>query len=223
MISFRTSLLGTLLVFAAVGSSCSSIQVTNDFDTTVDFPAIRTARWAPSMRDDERGSGEGADIDRRRVETAITSLLPTRGVNFVGDDAGAADCWVRFAFAYRKRQTVSQIVRHDPFYYGFGCGFGPGFRGYAYPGRRGFRRGFRGYYSPAWHYGAGFGFAATDTFIREYDVERLQIEFVNTSTKKVVWWGAAEDELVADADPAARDARIRKMVGLILEQFPPRD
>ncbi|WP_295470684.1 DUF4136 domain-containing protein [uncultured Pseudomonas sp.] len=80
-------------------------------------------------------------------------------------------------------------------------------------------------YGGGWGPWGGYGYwgapMATETRSVDYKVSTLQIDLFDGKDGKLVWRGSTERIQDNPADPAARDAAIRKTVAKILEQYPP--
>lgn len=61
----------------------------------------------------------------------------------------------------------------------------------------------------------------TQTYVHEFEVGTLMLDVLHRRNKELIWRGTAQAEVVPDATPAEREARIREGVRRILERFPP--
>lgn len=108
-------LLGIVLI-----SACSSIKVTTDYDTHVDFSTYKTfAFYKPSI-----DKSEVSDLDKKRILRALETELLAQGFT----KADNPDLLVSFFTKSRERVDVNQNN------IGFGWGYGWGWNPWMYGG-----------------------------------------------------------------------------------------
>lgn len=183
----------TLLMIAIIGA-CSGIQVNQDYEPTTDFGRYRTFAWAP---DPSPGSGHvliDSPLMDRRIRAAIETTLTARGYPQV--ETGRPDFFVTYQLVVRTRIEVNT----------FGPAFGWG--GYPY--------GHWGYPYPSW---GGIDYT---TFVDQYDVGTLIIDFTDAETQQLFWRGIGSRRVSQQATPEKTTAMINQTVSEILAQYPPR-
>ena len=67
-----------------------------------------------------------------------------------------------------------------------------------------------------------WGWGGRDIDVSNYEEGTLIIDFVDAQTKELVWRGAGSVALDSSTDPQKSEELIRKVVGKILSQYPPR-
>jgi len=78
------------------------------------------------------------------------------------------------------------------------------------------------YYGYGWNrWRAGGGVWTSDSYVDEYTQGTLILDVVDRASNELVWRGAAEGRIDADASPDERERTVRDAVNMILEQFPP--
>lgn len=104
-----------LLIFSSVLiTSCSSIKVTSDYDTKVDFNQYNTfAFYKPGI-----DKAEISDLDKKRILRAIETELMTKG--FIKSEN--PDLLVSIFTKSREKVNINQ---NNNFGYGFGWGWNP--------------------------------------------------------------------------------------------------
>ncbi|MDG6777095.1 DUF4136 domain-containing protein [Thiomicrorhabdus sp. zzn3] len=110
---FASSLLIFLTFFALGG--CSSITVNQDYDVHARFDTLHTLQWLPAERQAEPKASVYASrnpLMAQRIEQAIESALPARGLRLVADKA---DGFISY------HMVVKKVMRAEPGpYYGLG-------------------------------------------------------------------------------------------------------
>ena len=102
-----------LLVSAVILTSCSSIKVTSDYDTKVDFNQYKTfAFYKPGI-----DKAEISDLDKKRILRAIEAELLAKGFS----KSDNPDMLVSIFTKSREKVNVQQ----NNFGYGFGWGWNP--------------------------------------------------------------------------------------------------
>jgi hypothetical protein len=103
-----------LLTFAIIFSSCSSIKVTTDYDTKVDFNAYKTYAFYKTGID----KAEISDLDKKRILRAIEAELSILGIM----KSENPDMLVSIFTKSREKVNVNQ---NNNYGYGFGWGWNP--------------------------------------------------------------------------------------------------
>lgn len=61
----------------------------------------------------------------------------------------------------------------------------------------------------------------TQTYVHEFEVGTLMLDVLDPRSRELIWRGTAQAEIIPDATPEEREARVREGVRRILERFPP--
>ena len=193
--------IGATLLMIAVISACSGLQVNQDYDPSTDFGPYRTFAWAPEP---SPGSGHvliDSPLMDRRIRTAIERTLKSRG--YPPAENGRPDFFVTYQIVVKSRIEVSTV--------------GPAFAWGAYPfGYRGYPYGYRGYPYPYW------GGIDSTTYVDQYDMGTLIIDFSGAETRQLFWRGIGERRLSQQSTPEKTTEMVNRTVAEILAQYPPR-
>lgn len=127
----------------------------------------------------------------KRVEYSIGEALKAKGFTMLED--GVPDIVI---ITHGGVQEKMQVTNYSTGYYG---GYG-GYRGY-------------GYYDP-WYGG-------TRTDVSYYDEATLLVDFVDTSTKELVWRGVGTKIMGDTSNPEKVQANVDKAIDKILASYPP--
>ena len=109
----RNILLAVLLALITLG--CSSVSVTNDYDTSVDFTNYKTFYVFSGILKDSKL--ENAPLVKKRVLEAAKTELQKKGLTLV--DSSKAD-FTLFALA-----STAEKMNVNSYGYGYGYGWGP--------------------------------------------------------------------------------------------------
>lgn len=75
------------------------------------------------------------------------------------------------------------------------------------------------------HYGYGYGWygrvVTQDTYVREYEEGTFVLDIIDAGANQLAWRGAAQGEVRRNTDPEEREQRVREVVAMVLERFPP--
>ncbi|WP_163934522.1 DUF4136 domain-containing protein [Paraferrimonas sp. SM1919] len=80
--------------------------------------------------------------------------------------------------------------------------------------------GYDPYWDGYWGYGSRTGMSHTR--VREYKVGTLILDFVDASTKKLIWRGNAADTVKDNQTPAEATAQVVNAVTEMMKQYPPK-
>jgi hypothetical protein len=61
----------------------------------------------------------------------------------------------------------------------------------------------------------------SQTYVHEFEVGTLMLDVLDPRSRELIWRGTAQAEIIPDATPEEREARVREGVRRILERFPP--
>lgn len=191
----KNIILSLLTVVMILSSCASSIKVTSQYDSKVDFTQYKSySNLGWSNNSDELMN----DFDKKRVEAAFAHEFETRGMKYVqtGGDIEIS------LFLVTEQKTATTAYTNN---YGVG---GPS--GYGYGGYGGY------YYGSAWGWGGGY---ATTTYSQyDYTVGTLVCDVFDAKEKKLVWQSVGSGTV--DDDSATRDKGIPKAVAKIMSLFP---
>lgn len=186
--------IGVALLIIAVISACSALQVNHDYDPSADFAQYRTFAWAP---DPPPGSGHlliDSPLMDRRIRTAIETTLKSKGYTQV--ESGRPDFFVTYQLVVKTQIDVNTV--------------GPAFvwRGYPF--------GYRGFPHPYW---GGIDYM---TYVDQYEVGTLIIDFTDAQTHQLFWRGIGERRLSQQSTPEKTTEMVNRTVAEMLAQYPPR-
>lgn len=188
---FRWTVVSLLLLL----SGCSSLQVSSDYDGSVDFASLHTYDWLPVPA--IKSGGPAIQYDNllaQRVRSSVDVQLSARGFHHQTE---RPDVLVTYHVALDQKVSVTYLNELH--------GYGPG-------SGMGYRRNMR------YH-----GYPSREAFVTEYQQGTLIIDIVRASDKKLIWRGTASDEVYPDSTTEAKEKRIREAVEKILALFPPPD
>ena len=180
------------LVIALVGG-CSGIQVSQDYDLSTNFNAYRTFAWAPEPTQKSGDVVIDSPFMDRRIRTAIETTLESKGYPKAAGD--------RPDFLVTYQLVVKTQVEIDTVGPAFGWGVYPyGYWGYPYP------------------YWGGIDYT---TFINQYEVGTLLVDFTDAKTHQLFWRGIGSRRIYQQPTPEKSTERVNRTVGEILAQYPP--
>jgi hypothetical protein len=184
--------LAVLILFAVIlGSACSSVRTSYDFDPDADFSAWRTYAW---YRSESPATGDPRldnPLLHERIEAAIDRTLGERGHARVQDRT--PDFYVNYHLSTEQRLDVRTMNR--------------GYVG----GPHGVRWGGAGWGGVGW----------TETRVDQYEEGTLVIDFVDAAKRRLVWRGSGTRRLSSNPEPDQVTKRVNEAVDEILSQFPP--
>jgi len=182
----------SLLALLIVVSSCSSIQVTADYDKKADFNTYKTFAFFKTGID----KAEINDIDKRRILRAIESELLEKGLT----KSENPDLLISL---FTKSQQRVDVYNNA---WGMGAwgwgGFGPGW-------------GWGGY-GPGWGWGWGWNNQPAVSTTTE---GTLFIDLIDTKKKELIWQGMGTGYLSRKVEK--KEERIKEFVSTIMQKYPP--
>ncbi len=185
-----------LSVFTIIGASlllnsCSTLTVYSDKDKSVDFSQYKTFGFLPW---DDASSKVVNDLNKRRLEDAVTAELVKRGMKRATDGYGD----IAFAFHFTVEEKTG-YTSYTTTYGGMGYtyGFGYGYYGYHHPGPT---------------------MTSTTTQPYTYKEGNLIIDGFDVKEKKLVWEVVASDDVREDV--SNRDERIRQLISEMFKYYP---
>ena len=181
------------ILVASFLSSCSSLDVTTDWDRSADFNSYSTFSFYPW---DYKNGYQINDYDKNTILMAIRSSLEDKGYTYVKE---GGDMMVSIFITIKGKTSYQAYTDH----YGGWAGYGGGW----------------GYYGFGYGYGYGPGYYGNTTVTRtDYQEGTLVIDIFDASKKKLIWQGIGSREIEQDLDK--RDKKLPKNVHEILAQFP---
>ncbi len=183
-----------VMVLAAVTVGCSSMEISYDYDSKVNFAGLKTYEW---LKEPQKPTGDpridGNTILKNRIHEAVDTALAGRGFRKVTSDP---DFLVAYHVSLDKRRSVQTLNS----YYGYGPGWGYGYGAAYRPG-----------------YWAG----APETYVYEYEEGTLILDVVNPENKELIWRGSAQDEVHFKSTPEKDQTQLNEAVHKMLQKFPP--
>ncbi len=184
----RFSLLAGLIVLY----SCSSLNVSVDYDPAVSFANLKTFNWAPGtpIKSGDFKSDSNSFL-HRRIKTGIGGWFNSHGYEKI--NKAFPDFLVTYSALVEKKIQIMSIEDYDD--------------GYGYCDDYGcYQSGFSGY---------------EREYEYEYDYLTITIDIVNSKTKKLMWRGKVGYEVSGSERPDTKTARIAKAIDRVLRKFPP--
>jgi hypothetical protein len=180
------------LLIALVGG-CSGIQVSQDYDLSTNFNAYRTFAWAPEPTQKSGDVLIDSPFMDRRFRNAIETTLESKGYQKAA--GGRPDFLVTYQLVVKTQVEIDTV--------------GPAFGWGVYP------YGYWGYPYPYW---GGIDYT---TFINQYEVGTLLVDFTDAKTHQLFWRGIGSRRIYQQSTPEKSTERVNRTVGEILAQYPP--
>lgn len=187
------NILYSLLVLLLAGG-CSGIQVTSDYDKTVDFSKYKTFMYYGWTDESDKVLNQ---FDKDRIETAFGDEFAKRGWVLQKEDGDAV---VSLFIVVDQKTSYTAYTNH----YGGGM----------YGGMYGPRYGYGGYGGM----GMGMGTSSTQVQQNDYLEGTLIVDVFDAKEKKHIWQGIGKKTL--SENTSNREARIKQAVAAIMSQFP---
>jgi len=174
--------------------SCSSLQVTNNYDKNVDFKSFKTFSLYPW---DKHNDSVINEYDKQTIINAVKSEMNRRGYQYV-DKNGEL---IVSMFVILKNKTDYQAYTN---HYGGYAGYGGGW----------------GYYGSPWAYGYGWGPGFNTTTVTRHDYVQgsLLIDIFELKEKKLIWQGVGTGEV--DDNLITRERNLPKSISHIFRRYP---
>lgn len=186
------------IVFLTIGvaglillSSCSSLKVYSDVDSSVDFTKYKSLEyygWA------DESDQLLSSLDKERIETAFGEEFKKRGIDVV--ESGGDMIVTLFIVVEQKTATTATTTS-----------MGGGYGGY-----------YGGYYGYGPGYGWGGGHSTTSIQEYDYNVGTLVCDVFDKTDEKLIWEGIGTGEI--NENPKNRDKNIPKTVQAIMSKYP---
>jgi hypothetical protein len=180
----------TLIIMLIVGA-CSTIDVSYDYDKTIDFTKYKTFSFYGWAKESNKIL---TPFDQERIEKAFGEEFAARGLTYVKE--GGDLTVVLFIKTSEEQETTATTNTYGGYagYYGWGprWGWGPGYMG------------------PT---------QSTTTYqTTNYTVGTLVVDVFDTNKKELIWESIGKG--VIDEDPSNRDVTIPKVVKQIMAPYP---
>ena len=185
----------SIFLMIAIVGGCSGIQVSQDYDPSTNFGLYRTFAWAPEPAQKSGDVLIDSPFMDRRIRNAIETTLQSRGYPKV--EGGRPDFLVTYQLVVRTQVEIDTV--------------GPAFGWGAYP----YPYGYWGYPYPYW---GGIDYT---TFINQYEVGTLLIDFTDAKTHQLFWRGVGSRRISQQSTPEKSTEVVDRTVGEILAQYPP--
>lgn len=182
-----TGVLALLFLF-----SCSSINVTWDYDKEANFADMKTFEYYGWANNSDRIIN---DLDRRLIEKSFGAEFTKRGISYVKE--GGNMIVALYIVTEEKQETTAYTTGVGGVYGGYGYGHYYG-------------------YGPGWGYGTGYSQTTVST--TNYTVGTLILSVFDAKSKQLIWEGAANGTI--QEDPQKRDKNIPKVAAEIMQYYP---
>ncbi len=181
----------TILLALLALAGCSTLSVTSDYDSSVNFGSYHAYRWqAPADTAAGRDLLAANPIVARRVRSAVDRELAARG--YVLREGGPVD------FTVSAVATVRQMSRLEPDPVTWDIAY--------YRGR------------PYWHR-SWWGDPWPTVVV--YEEGALLLDITDARRRELAWRGVVRGLVEEFATPERMQARIDEAVGKLLSEFPP--
>jgi hypothetical protein len=181
-----------IVCLLALGTACSSVRTSYDFDPGADFSDWRSYAWYPSGSEPTGDPRLDNPLLHARIQTAIDRDLAARGYTKVVDRT--PDFYVNYHLSTEQRLDV-RIMN----------------TGYA-----------GGPYGRGWGGAGWGGVGWTETRVDQYEEGTLVIDLVEEDERRLVWRGSGTRRLSRDPNPERVTKHVNEAVNEILAQFPPK-
>lgn len=180
------------LIVVLILASCSGIQVTSDYDKSVDFSKFKTYSYFGWTEESDQILNR---FDKERIENAFGAEFDKRNLKFVEKNG---DIIVSLFIVVEQKTSKTAYTNH------FNTG-GLGYYDYDYG------------YDVGWG-GMGMGTSTTRFQETDYEVGTLVCDVFSSEAKKLVWQGIGKGTV--DDNPQSNDKGIPKAVAAIMKEFP---
>ena len=186
--------IASLITIFLLGS-CSSLQVTYDYDKDVDFSKFTTYSFHGWAKDSDKLL---TPFDKERLETAFKAQFDSRNLKFMKE--GGELVVALYIVTEQKTEQVANTTNMGGYYGGYG-GYG-GYYGYG----------------PGWGWGAPMGNSMTTISQVDYTVGTLVVDVFDAANKKLIWEGVGTKTL--DDNPSNRERTVQIIASRIMDRYP---
>jgi hypothetical protein len=187
--------LAAILVTMLIVGACSTIDVTYDYDKTVDFTKYKTFSFYGWAKESNKIL---TPFDQERIEKAFGEEFAARGLTYVKE--GGDLTVVLFITTEEKQETTATTNTYGGYYGGYAGYYGWG---------------------PRWGWGPGYMGTTQSTTTYQttnYTVGTLVVDVFDTNKKELIWESIGKG--VVDEDASNRDVSIPKTVKKIMATYP---
>ena len=179
-------------LFVLSVSGCASNNANVDYDTAIDFNAIKSFAWSEKSDEATDKSKAATPLVHKRVTESIETVLKSKGLKKV--DAAQADMLITYhlSVAVTGQTSSSVSVGFGRSRYGSGIGTSVGVSTSVPVGGRTVKEG------------------------------TLVVMMMDTKTNSVIWQGSSSRQLSRSPTPEKTQAQIDDVVNEILEKYPPK-
>jgi len=186
-------LVSTMVSLLYLFSGCAvQQQVPSDYDTSVNFSALKTYSWLESKALDSDDPRIANSLTNDRIVAAVDRQLAAQGFIKTTNPEATVDFKVVYhsSISPKTREYFERRWGYDPF---------PVWRPYPYHR----------------------SFSHTGSRVVEYDEGTLIVDILDAEGKKLLWRGERSNTVRKNYGPAQATARINKAVEYIMSGFPP--
>lgn len=187
----------TFGLVALIFTGCSSIKVTSDFDTTVDFTQFKTFEYYGWAEESNKILNQ---LEQERIESAFGKELKKRGLSYMKKGEGGDLIITLYVVAEQKTSTTANTTT-------------TGMGGYGYGGYYG--------YGPAYGWGGSSMHNSTTTYTeRDYTVGTVVIDVYDAKEKKLIWESMGTGTVKETKTPEAKEKNTNSAVAKIMATYP---
>lgn len=178
-------------------TGCSSIKVTSDYDTTVDFTQFKTFEYYGWAEESNKILNQ---LEQERIETAFGKELKKRGLDGVEKGEGGDLIITLYVVTEQKTSTTANTTT-------------TGMGGYGYGGYYG--------YGPSYGWGGSSIHNSTTTYSeRDYTVGTLIIDVYDAKEKKLIWESIGSGTIQESKTPEEKERNTNIAVAKIMATYP---
>lgn len=178
-------------------AGCSSIKVTSDFDTTVDFTQFKTFEYYGWAEESNKILNQ---LEQERIEAAFGKELNKRGLTGVKKGSGGDLIITLYVVTQQKTSTTANTTTTGMGGYGYGGYYGHG---------------------PAYGWGGSSMHNSTTTYTeRDYTVGTVVIDVYDEKEKKLIWESVGTGTVQESKTPEAKEKNTNIAVAKIMATYP---
>jgi len=190
-----------LLLMTVIISGCSSLNLTTDYDETINFTQLKTYAWHEANEHNESSNHylKVNHIMDQRIRSLIAQEFKNKGLT---KSSTTPDFFVNYTIVVEDRTDIQTYNNYNGYYPGFR--YGTGFGTY---GR---------------HMSMSYSLGS-NTQVTYYQQGTLIIDVINPKTDQLMWRGVADGRLPKNSNKQEQDQLIQKYITKILSSFPPKN
>lgn len=189
-----------LLATVVIVSCQSPLNVSTDYDDTVDFTRLVTFRWhVDNQHNLSSKSYLKNDLVDQRIRLNVEDQLSAKGFREL-EGNGKVDFLVNYSIMVEDKTDIRSYNTYNGYAPGFTYGLGYG------------------------SYGSSMGLnysSGTNTHVINYKQGTLVIDILIPVTDKLIWRGSGDGRLPKEQTREERDQMVQEAVAEILKDFPP--